>query len=87
MGHTACKRDVAARAATAVDTGPTKPVPTEPTDATTNEQLRQTECRKYAAPTGSSAVAECAEQSPAIENESQASQAGQLEPSPTDGQQ
>ena len=87
MGNFARKRHVTPRIAAAVDTRLTKPVSTEPTDATTNEQLRQPECRKYAALTGSSAVAECAEQSPALENESQASQAGQLEPSPTDGQQ
>lgn len=75
MGNLACKCDVAPRIAVAVDPRPTKPVSTEPTDATTNEQLRQPKRREHATATGCSAIAECTEQSAAHKNESQASQA------------
>ena len=75
MGNFARKRHVTPRIAVAVDPRPTKPVSTEPTDATTNEQLRQPKRREHATAIGCSAIAECAEQSAAHENESQASKA------------
>ena len=57
MGYFARKRHVTPRIAVAVDTRPTKPVSTEPTDATTNEQLRKLERREHATATGNSASA------------------------------
>ena len=73
MGNFARKRHVTPRIAAAVDTRPTKPVSTEPTDATTNEQLRQLERREHATATSSSASAKRTEQSAAHENEIEAS--------------
>ena len=73
MGNFARKRHVTLRIAAAVDTGPTKPVSTEPTDATTNEQLRQPKRREHATATGNSASAKRTEQPAAHKNEIEAS--------------
>ena len=73
MGYFARKRHVTPRIAVAVDTRPTKPVSTEPTDATTNEQLRELEPRKHATATGCSASAKRTEQPAAHKNEIEAS--------------
>ena len=73
MGNFARKRHVTLRIAAAVDTRPTKPVSTEPTDATTNEQLRKLERREHATATGNSASAKRTEQPAAHKNEIEAS--------------